>query len=37
MYTRTAERRYGGFDPQTGLTDIIWGGWQTVWTGNSKL
>ena len=31
--TRTAERRYGGFDPQTGLTPIIWGGWQTNWTG----
>ena len=22
-----------GFDPQTGLTDILWNGWQTVWTG----
>ena len=28
-----AERSFGGFDPQTGLTDTIWGGWQTVWTG----
>ena len=34
--TRTAERRYGGFDPQTGLTPIIWGGWQTNWTGTRK-
>ena len=28
-----AERSFGGFDPQTGLTSTIWGGWQTVWTG----
>ena len=34
--TRTAERRFGGFDPQTGLTPIIWGGWQTNWTGTRK-
>ena len=34
--TRTAERRFGGFDPQTGLTPIIWGGWQTHWTGTRK-
>jgi len=34
--TRTAERRYGGFDPQTGLTPLIWGGWQTNWTGTRK-
>ena len=31
--TRTAERRFGGFDPQTGLTNTLWGGWQTCWTG----
>ena len=31
--TRTAERRFGGFDPQTGLTNTVWGSWQTVWTG----
>ena len=31
--TRTAERRFGGFDPQTGLTGTLWGGWQTCWTG----
>jgi len=30
---RTAERRFGGFDPQSGLTSTIWGGWQTLWTG----
>ena len=29
-----AERSFGGFDPQTGLTSTIWGGWQTVWTGS---
>ncbi len=34
--TRTAERRFGGFDPQTGLTPIVWGGWQTNWTGTRK-
>ena len=34
--TRTAERRFGGFDPQTGLTPILWGGWQTCWTGTRK-
>ena len=34
--TRQAERRYGGFDPQTGLTPIIWGGWQTNWTGTRE-
>ena len=28
-----AERSFGGFDPQTGLTSTIWGGWQTIWTG----
>ena len=28
-----AERSFGGFDPQTGLTSTLWGGWQTVWTG----
>ena len=28
-----AEREFGGFDPQTGLTDILWNGWETVWTG----
>ena len=33
---RTAERRYGGFDTQTGLTPIVWGGWQTNWTGTRK-
>ena len=31
--TRTAERRFGGFDPQTGLTNTVWGSWQTNWTG----
>ena len=31
--TRVAERRFGGFDPQTGLTNTLWGGWQTCWTG----
>ena len=30
---RDAEREFGGFDPQTGLTDILWNGWETVWTG----
>ena len=34
--TRTAERRFGGFDPQTGLTPIVWGSWQTNWTGTRK-
>ena len=29
----TAEKKFGGFDPQTGLTRTIWGGWQTLWTG----
>jgi len=28
-----AEAEQRGFDPQTGLTDTVWGGWQTVWTG----
>ena len=31
-----AERSFGGFDPQTGLTSTIWGGWQTVWTGTDS-
>ena len=31
--TAAAERRFGGFDPQTGLTNTVWGSWQTVWTG----
>ena len=26
-----------GLDPQTGLTDILWGGWQTVWTGSEQV
>jgi len=37
---RTAERKFGGFDPQSGLTSTIWGGWQTLWTGtktNSRV
>ena len=29
----SAEKKFGGFDPQTGLTRTIWGGWQTLWTG----
>jgi len=28
-----AERKFGGFDPQTGMTSTLWGSWQTVWTG----
>ena len=28
-----AERHFGDYDPQTGLTSTIWTGWQTVWTG----
>ena len=24
---------FGGIDPQTGLTDTVWGGWQTLWMG----
>ena len=31
-----AERIYGDYDPQTGLTSTIWGGWQTVWTGTDS-
>ena len=27
------EKKFGGFDPQTGLTRTIWGGWQTLLTG----
>jgi len=30
---RQAERKFGGYDPQTGLTSTIWGSWQTLWTG----
>ena len=30
---KTAERKFGGFDPQTGLTSTVWGSWQTLWTG----
>ena len=29
----SAEKKFGGFDPQTGLTNTLWGGWQTCWTG----
>ena len=25
-----------GLDPQTGLTEMIWQGWQTVWTGTER-
>ena len=32
-----AERSFGGFDPQTGLTSTIWGGWQSVWTGTDAV
>ncbi len=28
-----AEKRFGGFDPQTGLTNTLWNGWETTWTG----
>ena len=28
-----AAREFGGWDPQTGLTDTVWNGWETVWTG----
>ena len=31
-----AERSFGGFDPQTGLTSTIWEGWDTVWTGSGQ-
>jgi len=29
----SAARTFGGFDPQTGLTPILWNAWQTQWTG----
>jgi len=32
-----AEFASGGFDPQTGLTNTIWGGWQTTWTGTEQI
>ena len=28
-----AARQFGGFDPQTGLTPVLWNAWQTQWTG----
>ena len=31
-----AERNFGDYDPQTGLTSTIWTGWQTVWTGTES-
>ena len=30
-----AERSFGSFDPQTGLTSTVWEGWETVWTGET--
>ncbi len=30
-----AERSFGSFDPQTGLTSAVWEGWETVWTGET--
>jgi len=32
---KEAERTQG-FDPQTGLTEMVWQGWQTVWTGTER-
>ena len=33
----TATREFGGFDPQTGLTPILWNSWQTRWTGTDSV
>ena len=32
-----AAREFGGFDPQTGLTPILWNAWQTQWTGIDRI
>ncbi len=32
-----AARQFGGFDPQTGLTPILWNAWQTQWTGTDVV
>ena len=34
---QTATREFGGFDPQTGLTPILWNSWQTRWTGTDSV
>jgi len=31
-----AARQFGGWDPQTGLTPIVWNGWETAWTGTDN-
>ena len=33
-YTETSEQvAAGGWDPDTGYSPVIWGGWETTWTG----
>ena len=34
---QTATREFGGFDPQTGLTPVLWNAWQTRWTGTDSV
>ena len=36
-YTETSEQvEAGGWDPDTGYSPVVWGGWETTWTGSSN-
>ena len=36
-YTETSEQvEAGGWDPDTGYSPVVWGGWETTWTGGSS-
>ena len=37
-YSETSEQvEAGGFDPDTGYSPVIWGAWETTWTGGGGL
>jgi len=36
-YTQTRlQLEYAGYDPQTGLGPVVWGSWETTWTGSTS-
>ncbi len=36
-FTETSEQvEAGGWDPDTGYSPVVWGGWETTWTGSSS-
>ena len=36
-FTESSEQvEAGGWDPDTGYSPVVWGGWETTWTGSSS-